>query len=433
MNVNIPADPGSDPALGPVADPALGPVADPATDPGSATPEDIRFEYEQIRNEIVANIRETLQVLGGTLVFSGALMSVALSQIITNPGMRTFVFIAAGVINLLGTAQTFDRGRVVFLNASYLRVFIEAKWGAPKWETRLGTFRRIDPTHGFGSFVLHQLIIYALLAAVNTILAFYFAYFAPGQDVSELPSLLQTLPKAAFSLWLLVLVWAGVTINAQHGDYILRHENTFDPIWNEVANRVKNSWIKDSRRWQDRSDLFRAAHLPKATKWSVVALGVIAAGVWLLLAPCQWLQIAFPIVLLFPLIRWRRSVSGYQIVDKEVVVWGKSRNCHSEPLTKVKGIVDQGQATVHGNWVRLLLNTLFGATEGPFLVEVHQGTERHKARAFVTDFKEAVVLKLENEPWLVLTPADAEAFRKAIKEALEPQPPPGTTPPGTTP
>jgi len=151
-------------------------IPDPASVVGTYMPlsdsqkADLRFEYEQLRQEIIHNDTLTLQIIGAILVLSGVLLPIAFAKD-TNIPHRWLLFLGMEVIAFLGLYQNTERLKGTLVAASYNKIFIESKIEHIKWETRLQKFQ--DNKNRGGDLIMHQVWIYAMLIFGN----FYFAQY----------------------------------------------------------------------------------------------------------------------------------------------------------------------------------------------------------------------------------------------------------------
>jgi len=143
--------------------------------PASPNNEELLFEYDQLRTEIIHNSTLTTQITAGILTLGAALMAIAFSEIITNLAAKGFLLLVLiPLIAAIGMWQTLDRSRSTYVIASYLRIFIEPLLKNVRWETRLHEFRKhskgINPSSQLGEFTNYQLLTYLFLLLINFIL-----------------------------------------------------------------------------------------------------------------------------------------------------------------------------------------------------------------------------------------------------------------------
>lgn len=144
--------------------------------------EELRFTYDQLRKEILHNDMLTLQILGGVVVLTGAVIGFAASTTSGNLLMKAILFFVTEGITLIGLFQVIDRGRSTFMLADYLRTFVEPEMQGMKWETRLHTFRTKQRRLGYGHFISYQGLIYGFLAFIHFCLSsWYLVKRFPGQ------------------------------------------------------------------------------------------------------------------------------------------------------------------------------------------------------------------------------------------------------------
>lgn len=76
---------------------------------------ELRFEYGQLRKEILQNDSLTLQILGATAVITGAIMTIAFSEAVESSAMKGFLFFVVEVIAIFAAVQTASRSHCTFL------------------------------------------------------------------------------------------------------------------------------------------------------------------------------------------------------------------------------------------------------------------------------------------------------------------------------
>ena len=107
----------------------------------TARSDELRFEYDQLRKEILHNDVLSTQVLAGVLTLGGVLMGFAFTKDVKNLD-RVFLFVVVIFLATLGLWQKVDRERGTARIACYLRLFIENNVQGVNWETRLDLARK---------------------------------------------------------------------------------------------------------------------------------------------------------------------------------------------------------------------------------------------------------------------------------------------------
>lgn len=110
--------------------------------------DELRLEYDRLRQEILHNENLVNQILGGVVLLVTVLISVAFSESVPTPLLKAFLFFLAQIIASIGLWQTLERERSIFVIASYLRTFVEPKVPGLKWETRLEKFPPVQLARG---------------------------------------------------------------------------------------------------------------------------------------------------------------------------------------------------------------------------------------------------------------------------------------------
>jgi len=208
-------------------------MATPSQNPDSS--EDLRFEYEQLRKEILQNDTLQTQALYATIVLAGAAMTVASNLPDTILWVKGVFFFAAGVIAMIGLWQNIDFSRSTFLIASYMLTFIEPKTQYVKWETRGYAFRKRSPSLGHGwIFERYRVLTYVLLIVVGfSIGGWYIAQGFPNPPWAYLAaaSTIGGLATGVFTAIPLV----------QHYKFVYKYDDTFGKIWRDIKTEEEKS------------------------------------------------------------------------------------------------------------------------------------------------------------------------------------------------
>jgi hypothetical protein len=196
--------------------------------------EDLRFEYDQLRKEILQNDTHALQIFGGTVLLAGTIITIASSLDITLTLRGIFIFLV-WLITAISLHQAIDRGRSSFVIASYLRLFVEDKLEGVKWETRLAHFRSISRRHGYNSILTGQLWTYNLILLVTFVVGswYFISDLPPTLDLRLVLEAAGLLVWACFTFWLLWSAFKGFP------DYGIKNIRFFDAIWIAADERYK--------------------------------------------------------------------------------------------------------------------------------------------------------------------------------------------------
>lgn len=201
------------------------------TSPINLPSEELLFEYDQLRKEILHNDTLTIQILGGIVLLAGALMSVAFSEAVTDLWVKGFLFFLVQLIACIGVWQTIDRGRSTYVIASYLRIFVEPKVKDPQWETRLHEFRKrsakIDTSQKYGEFINYQMLTYLFLIIINF-------FLGAVHVIIEFPLLaIFVAGNLVVTVWFLRTAWRRLM------KYTVDYETAFDGVWREIRDGDK--------------------------------------------------------------------------------------------------------------------------------------------------------------------------------------------------
>jgi hypothetical protein len=124
-------------------------------------------EHEALRREILHNETVIMQTVTGTMTIVTAMMAAAFGDVVKNDMAKSFLFFAAESVVIIAMMQSLGKLRLIYLTASYLRVFTEAKLHHLKWETRLSEFRKFQPKSGYSGLIDKQIWVYSFIALIN--------------------------------------------------------------------------------------------------------------------------------------------------------------------------------------------------------------------------------------------------------------------------
>lgn len=206
-----------------------------------ASDEDLRFQYDKLRTEILNNDTLAVQLLGVTVLLVTAAMGFGLHSATPQP-FRTMVFLAAICMLFMSMLQTIERMRGTFLIASYMRTFLEQKTEHIKWETRLKKFRELSPGYGHKRFNTF-LWIYVLIAVSNLFLIIIYTVIIcnqPNKEFTHLPVIIFPITSQFIAIIILIISLVAIFLMVRtaiklHTKYVEKNAETFDHIWEQVA------------------------------------------------------------------------------------------------------------------------------------------------------------------------------------------------------
>ena len=133
-------------------------------------PEELMFEYDQLRREILQQDSQSIQVLVGVILLVSGLTTIAFGVAVSSLLVKGILFLLVQVIVCIGLWQTVQRAYISLTIASYLRTFVEPKTTGLRWESRLKKYRRRAMATfrhlRLGEF-FNYLLIYIFLIIVN--------------------------------------------------------------------------------------------------------------------------------------------------------------------------------------------------------------------------------------------------------------------------
>jgi len=191
--------------------------------------QELIFEYDQLRKEILHNDAVSLQILGATVVISASIMSITFSEAVKSLTTKGLLCFMAEAVVFIALWQVIDRARSSYLIASYLRIFTEAKMNYLNWENRLARFRQLFPGKGYGRFVNYQLWTYAFFMLVYFILGSW--YMWQRYSSSHFCIVVASLILGAISTFVVLVI-----SRYRFGKYVLNHKDYFDPRWLRIRD-----------------------------------------------------------------------------------------------------------------------------------------------------------------------------------------------------
>jgi hypothetical protein len=199
--------------------------------------EELMFEYDQLRREILQQDIQSIQVVGGVILLVSALMTVAFGTAVSSLLLKGLLFLLSQVIVCIGLWQIVQRAYTSLTIASYLRTFIEPKTAGLKWERRLKNFReraQLTFRHLRRGDFFNYLLIYLFLIIVNFLLGSgYVIYELRLSPFLSLATVL-IICIGALTMWFL---WISLRILKR---YTANSGEAFDTIWEEVKEAGKD-------------------------------------------------------------------------------------------------------------------------------------------------------------------------------------------------
>jgi len=193
--------------------------------------DELMFEYDHLRREILQQDIQSIQVVGGVILLVSALMTIAFGVAVSSLLVKGLLFLLAQVIVCIGLWQTIQRAYTSLTIASYLRTFVEPKTAGLRWESRLKIFRRraqITFHHlHLGEFFNYQLI-YLFLIIVNFLLSAGYVIYELRLSPFLTLAIVLIVCVGALTIWFL---WTSLRILKS---YTENSGGTFDTIWKEV-------------------------------------------------------------------------------------------------------------------------------------------------------------------------------------------------------
>ena len=174
--------------------------------------EELIFEYDQLRREILQQDMQSIQVVAGVIFLVSALMTIAFNVAASSLLVKGLLFLLAQVIASVGLWQTVQRAYTSLTIASYLRTFVEPKTAELKWESRLKNFRRRAQARfrhlRLGEY-FNYLLIYLLLIIVNFLLSAGYVIYELRLSPLLTPAVILIVCVGALTIWFL---WTSLNI-----------------------------------------------------------------------------------------------------------------------------------------------------------------------------------------------------------------------------
>ncbi len=198
--------------------------------------EELLFEYDHLRREILQQDIQSIQVLAGVVLLASALMTIAFGVAVSNLLVKGLLFLLVQAVVCIGLWQTLQRAYTSLTIASYLRTFIEPKTAGLKWESRLKNYRRraqVTFRHlRLGEF-FNYLLIYLFLILVNFLLSAGYVIYQLRLSSALYLAIMLIVCVGVLTLW---FVWTSLRILKR---YSANGGEAFDIIWKEVKDEER--------------------------------------------------------------------------------------------------------------------------------------------------------------------------------------------------
>lgn len=246
---------------------------------GHANPdEELRFQYDKLRSEILHNDVLSVQSLAAILLLIGAITGYAFSDKVTPTIPITAFFAASIIISFIGLKQNSERIRGTFIIASYLRIFMEGHTKHLRWETRLQKFRDNEPYYSYTRYSAY-LNSYVVIALLNSFLIIWYlcmayqkqGYTNPPNDFLKFFG--QNIRFVCFSLLGIgFTAWMTWFANKMNKLNIKLSIATFDKAWKKILmherlqllqDALQNYRNKKGQAAQDLTDLVAEKYIPE--------------------------------------------------------------------------------------------------------------------------------------------------------------------------
>jgi hypothetical protein len=199
--------------------------------------EELMFEYDHLRREILQQDIQSIQVVGGVILLVSALMTMAFGIAVSSLLVKSLLFLLVQVIVCIGLWQTIQRAYTSLTIASYLRTFVEPKTAGLKWESRLKNFR--NRAQGpfrhlrLGEF-FNYLLLYLILIIVNFLLSAGYVIYELRLSPFLTLAVVLIVCIGALTLWFL---WTSLRILRS---YTTNNGGAFDTIWKEMKDEERD-------------------------------------------------------------------------------------------------------------------------------------------------------------------------------------------------
>lgn len=209
--------------------------------------EELMFEYDQLRREILQQDSQSIQVLVGVILLVSGLTTIAFGVAVSSFLVKGILFLLVQVIVCIGLWQTVQRAYISLTIASYLRTFVEPNTAGLKWESRLKKYRiystAIFPHLRFGEF-LNYLLIYIFLIIANFLFSAGYVLYEMRLSPFLNLAIALILSVGLLTIWIL---WISLRILKK---YSANSGEIFDTLWKEVKDEEENhnNGLDDLRR-----------------------------------------------------------------------------------------------------------------------------------------------------------------------------------------
>lgn len=192
--------------------------------------EELLFEYDQLRKELLQRDAQLLQIRFAIIVFIGALYTVAFSSAVSSEGGKAALFLATFFFAFSGMWQMSEQSNAAYKVASYLRIVIEPSLPGVNWETRL------YHTPGASSwkslrFLSGPRISLSLCALISLILSLYFLWRGIDDALMRVAAVVVVLAIAAT----VILTW-----RARYNQFHIQRHAFNENIWRDVLTQEQS-------------------------------------------------------------------------------------------------------------------------------------------------------------------------------------------------
>lgn len=195
--------------------------------------EELMFEYDHLRREILQQDIQSIQVLVGVVILVSGLTTVAFGVAVSSLLVKGILFLLVQIIVCVGLWQTVQRAYTSLTIASYLRTFVEPKTTGLRWESRLKQYRghtQVRFRHlRFGEF-FNYLLIYLVLIIVNFLFSAGFVIYEMRFSAFLFLAIVLILCVGIFTLWFIGTSLRLLTRYSENSG------EAFDAVWNQVKD-----------------------------------------------------------------------------------------------------------------------------------------------------------------------------------------------------
>lgn len=205
--------------------------------------QELLFEYEQLRGEILQDEVIVLQILGISAILLTAILGVVFSQAVPQLAGKGYLLLVATIILLVAMTHIIDKWRTTYRIASYLRIFHESQLAHVRYETRYLMLRQL-PTkeEGYRKTAGVQLLTYTFILLGTYAAGSWCIWQDPYLQIQHtLDPYLQiqlTIFRFGFISLAPFVIWEIYEVIKSHRAYLLGHAEAppFDDLWAEVKS-----------------------------------------------------------------------------------------------------------------------------------------------------------------------------------------------------